>query len=207
MGFTKIYKLTSPEAVTQIVATPNFNTLMDNNTALTYKDWTGTTHNGFIPAGYTGASSPYNNYIGRTTLAANNESNPFTLPSSIPSASPRPYLYFAIGSGTAAESEDDYHLASPLTVNTDFTFTLSAQTPTYDSGSNKTYRARTITITALQDISISEFGIYACIWKSRTSGTVLQWTPPVLMYRKVLTTPISLSAGQSVTIDWRLSGG
>ena len=113
----------------------------------------------------------------------------------------------AFGSGNSAEREDSYQIDSPYTYGTDFTVQMAGVVRAYDPDTDKTYISIAISITAVNDMTIREIGIYTSVWESRISNTSYQWTPPVLMYRKVLSAPISILAGQTVTIDFRISGG
>lgn len=210
MGFTKIYKQTMPLFSSQY-ANPTM-PVVEMNGSLSYKDWTGATHTGFVVSGYVGSSTPYYSYLGRNALLAqmslsNEQVNSFVLPTTQQPNSSNMNTYIAFGSGDSAESEDSYHLDSPYTYVTDFRASYASSVVSYDPDTDKTYVSRAITISAINDMTIKEIGLYTPIWESRSTGTSYQWTPPVLMYRKVLSTPISLLAGQSVTLDLKISGG
>ena len=207
MGFTKIYKQTSPDVLGRTTSNPN----LDNTyiPSVQYTDWTGTTYTGFWASGFTGSSSPYTNHFARNTLLIwqGSGASAFTLPSTVFSNTSSSNTFYAIGSGSTAESEDDYHLDNPLVYSNDFTASIGATAYGYDSDTGKTYHSKTITITAAANIIIREIGLYQSIFYGRTSSTAFTFTPPVLMYRKVLPQDISLSAGQSVTIELRIAGG
>lgn len=104
-------------------------------------------------------------------------------------------LYMRVGTGTTAPTENDYELA---TVNTD----VSCDTVIVGNSANytKTYTA-TFSNPTSSDITVTEVGLYGKISYNSQNEFYID----VLLDRTVLTTPITIPAGESKTITYELS--
>lgn len=104
-------------------------------------------------------------------------------------------LYLKVGTGTTAPTENDYELAA---VNTD----VSCDTVIVGNSANytKTYTA-TFSNPTSSDITVTEVGLYGKISYNSQSEFYMD----VLLDRTVLTTPITIPAGESKAITYELS--
>lgn len=103
-------------------------------------------------------------------------------------------LYLKVGTGTTTPTEDDYELQ---TVNID----ISCDTVVVGNSANytKTYTA-TFSNPTNSDITVTEVGLYANIMYNSRSESYME----VLLDRTVLTTPITIPAGESKAITYEL---
>lgn len=103
-------------------------------------------------------------------------------------------LYLKVGTGTTAPTENDYELQ---TVNTD----VSCDTVIVGNSANytKTYTA-TFSNPTNSDITVTEVGLYANIMYNSRNESYMD----VLLDRTVLTTPITIPAGESKAITYEL---
>lgn len=103
-------------------------------------------------------------------------------------------LYLKVGTGTTAPTENDYELQ---TVNTD----VSCDVVVVGNSANytKTYTA-TFSNPTNSDITITEVGLYANIMYNSRGESYKD----VLLDRTVLTTPITIPAGESKAITYEL---
>lgn len=103
-------------------------------------------------------------------------------------------LYLKVGTGTTTPTGNDYELA---TVNTDIS--CDAVVAGVSANYTKTYTA-TLSNPTSSDIVVTEVGLY---------GNVVYQTKPAyidcLFDRTVLSTPITIPAGESKTITYELS--
>jgi hypothetical protein len=109
---------------------------------------------------------------------------------------PHNTLYLKVGTGTTTPTEDDYELA---TVNTD----ISCDTIVVGNSVNytKTYTA-TFSNPTSSDITVTEVGLYGNIQYINNSQTT-EYTD-CMFDRTVLTTPITIPAGESKAITYEL---
>lgn len=103
-------------------------------------------------------------------------------------------LYLKVGTGTTAPTENDYELQ---TVNTD----VSCDTVVVGNSANytKTYTA-TFSNPTNSDITVAEVGLYGNIMFDAPNEDYMD----VLLDRTVLTTPITIPAGESKAITYEL---
>lgn len=180
MGFTKIFKQIN-HAILGYHSSDI--TLSD----ITYKDISGTEYTGvkisslYYPAPLESFPSPASYFTTTSTTMSS-------------------MTFFKIGYGSAAPTDQDYELEHPYVPATDYSAVASGATLSYDTVSKKTYRSVALTITANTDLTIREIGLYG------TFGTANPYKR-VLIYRTALTSAITLSAGQSVTLNLRIAGG
>lgn len=105
------------------------------------------------------------------------------------------YTNLVVGSGTTPVTEDDYCLESEITTLSSVAVTTSRNC----ANGTVTYK-KTMTNTSSDAITVSEIGI-AFIAVYATSGTSSSGTAfPVLAFREVLDTPITVAAGDTFTI-------
>ena len=103
------------------------------------------------------------------------------------------YTYFEIGSNNAEPTADDYCLSS-YTMGTDYTASWRAlSNPTMVN--DKAQLVFNVSITAKNDISVGEIGLFKQIKASSSS------TACFLFGRVALDTPVELSAGESATFQ------
>lgn len=104
-------------------------------------------------------------------------------------------LYMRVGTGTTAPTENDYELVA---VNTD----ISCDSVVVGNSANytKTYTA-TFSNPTNSDIIVAEVGLYGNVMYSVNGELYMD----VLLDRTVLTTPITIPAGESKTITYELS--
>lgn len=106
------------------------------------------------------------------------------------------YLKVIIGSGETAPSYDDYNLESPLSL-TQSSNTWSAGSQTNDGTIYLV--STTYTNTTQSAVTVKEVGIwYYCYW---TSSTMVG----ILLARTVLSSPVTIEAGEAYTFTYRLS--
>lgn len=105
------------------------------------------------------------------------------------------YLHVKVGTGTTAPTADDYELES---VNSDITVSSASTAPT-DSSS----RIYTVTLNnpTDNDINITEIGLYGRL--SDYYGIALAYGE-YLLDRTVLSTPVTIPAGQSKAITYEI---
>jgi hypothetical protein len=103
-------------------------------------------------------------------------------------------LYIRVGTGTAAPTENDYELTMP---NTD----VSCDTVVVGNSANytKTYTA-TFSNPTNSDITVTEVGLYGNLIFDAYGENYMD----VLLDRTVLTTPITIPAGESKAITYEL---
>ena len=175
MGFTKVFKMAN-SSVTGSSTSYNIS-------GLPFKDIGGTEHTTV----YASTSSTTN-----PTFLFSDMTNTVT-PSVSVNSSTYPYTYILIGSGDTPFTDTDYELDNRIT--TGITFNTSALgKATYDSSLGKTVRTATVTINTTADITIKEIGLARYVFTNSSTGYL------TLLYREVLDTPITLAAGQSVTL-------
>lgn len=106
------------------------------------------------------------------------------------------YLHVKVGTGTTAPTADDYELES---VNSDITVSSASTAPT-DSSS----RIYTVTLNnpTDNDINITEIGLYGML--GDFYGIALAYNE-YLLDRTVLSTPITIPAGQSKSITYEIT--
>ena len=111
------------------------------------------------------------------------------------------YSNFVVGSGTTPVSEDDYCLESEIT-----TLKAVAVTTSRDYVNATVTFTKTMTNTASDPIVVSEIGIVFLCQYSTSSGGGSGTAFPVLAYREVLDTPVTVGAGETfaVTITHQL---
>ena len=97
-------------------------------------------------------------------------------------------VYLGFGLGTAAESIDDYKLENLITSG--LTLTTIAGNQNVTTGSFEATNRYTLSNTTSNSITINEWGIFGMV-----PGNA------VLLYREVLTTPITIPANDSVIIN------
>lgn len=124
----------------------------------------------------------------------NNMTGWFNIMNHLAKASSNYNLYLKVGTGTATPTENDYELQ---TVNTD----VSCDTVIVGNSANytKTYTA-TFSNPTNSDITVTEIGLYANIMYNCRGESYMD----VLLDRTVLTTPITIPAGESKTITYEL---
>lgn len=105
-------------------------------------------------------------------------------------------LYLKVGTGTTTPTGNDYELA---TVNTD----ISCDTVVAGVSANytKTYTG-TFSNPTSSDIVVTELGLYGNVWRGNYENPVYI---DCLFDRTVLSTPITIPAGESKTITYELS--
>ena len=201
MGFTKIFKLTSNE-VGYCRGSYGSTALNGGIIPVSFKGITGTTYNGIINQPIVGVSGSTNGFARPLLLGdPSNASVPTTTTSISESAT-----WLGIGSGDTVETEEDYCLASPYTRGSDYTLTnTTTYSRTYDG--NKTNLSVAYTITALNDLTVREIGLFTRVMYSWTSSTSHTSSEGVLMYRKVLNAPLTISAGNSATVVLAIAAG
>ena len=177
MPFTKIFKMANYSVVGGTTYT------VPN---VPYKDRAGTNQTGI----YTGGGIPAPLYQVSNTV------NP-----AVSATSASPVTFLAVGNGNTAFSEDDYDLASRISTGITYNATTTAQA-TYDSSTGKTRRTATYSITASAPITISEVGLFMYLLTGPSGSWHL-----TLMYREVLSAPISLAAGETVVLAISIAGG
>jgi hypothetical protein len=101
--------------------------------------------------------------------------------------------YLSFGSGDSAETIDDYKLSFILTINSVGSFT--SKTLMNEDGSVTVFYKGNIRST--ENVTIKELGLINCQYCSSTC--------PVLMYRKVLETPIELTANVPAAITFDIT--
>jgi len=106
-----------------------------------------------------------------------------------------PSLTIAIGSGTTAFSPSDYNLASPIAVKD----VESTNVAFSDDGSIMCANITTA-ILAESDITVNEVGL---ILKAAKKGQQVKYN--ILIARDILSSPISLSSGDTVTVTYQVS--
>ena len=182
MGFTKIFKMLN-SSVTNSSSAYNISNLP-------FKDIGGTEHTTV----YASTSSSVN-----PTFLFSDVVNTVTPAVSVNSTT-YPYTYLLIGSGDTPFTDTDYALDNRLVAG--ITFNTSAfGKATYDSSLGKSIRTATFTINTTTDITIKEIGLARYVYTSSSQGYL------ALLYREVLDTPITLAAGQSVTLALSVVGG
>lgn len=101
------------------------------------------------------------------------------------------YNYFHIGSGTTPVEDDDFALETEITTG----FSLSVVPVQVDTVNNTIKRAVMVTNTSNSDtLTIKEFGLTI---PSKVADNGSDSVPQVLIYREVLSTPISLAPAET----------
>lgn len=108
--------------------------------------------------------------------------------------------YFFIGSGDTPFTDADYTLAQRITSGISFSVSATGYA-TYDNSLGKVVRTAAVTVNTTENITIKEIGLAKYVYTAYNLGYL------TLMYREVLSTPISLAAGQSVTLALSVVGG
>lgn len=105
--------------------------------------------------------------------------------------------YVQVGTGTTAPTEDDYDLE---TLNTDIV--CDSIISAFTSNKTKTYTA-TLSNPTANDIQVTEIGLFvvASICTDSSSSTSNR---QILLDRTVLSTPISIPAGESKSITYEI---
>ena len=121
----------------------------------------------------------------------------FTQSTSLSSVSSAYNMYFYIGNGDAAETEDDYKL-SGSTLSCSLT-SISSVATKITNGTSVTYNL-SITNNTSSAYTVKEFGIaFPCLVSSSPSYK------PVLIYRKTLLTPVELAAGEIAVLRFTVN--
>lgn len=115
------------------------------------------------------------------------------------------YTYLVIGSGDAPESYDDYCLSHPC-VKTDILRSALSYTEsdiTYNAITKKFNRSFTQSFTALNDVTIREYG-FINVAQTNTNASTTSYSQ-LLIFRKVLDTPVVVERGQTVEFTFQIS--
>lgn len=172
----------------------------DDTTPFTFKKVNGNLYNLCVGNNYVSYGNDYsrssfiNNFtvdtvIGEGVTVSNSDSLKSTT---------NLFLYF--GSGTAKEDFNDYKLTEIAGISS-----VGALSNTISKNSDGKYVC-TITgiIKAENACTISEFGLFRILASFAQSGSG-SWYHRALIYRKVLATPLTLTAGQTASVSFSIT--
>ncbi len=131
------------------------------------------------------------NWAGNEVSVPNNTTSTTTNIAISASNSNTAAIVLAAGVGTNPESKEDYN----ITINPDLKFTTI--NTTYSLNGNTSFTL-TLKNNSSEDITCTEFGY---IWQLANSPYT---TNGILMYRKVLSNPITVPAGDAIPVIWTI---
>ena len=104
-----------------------------------------------------------------------------------------------IGSGTTPASKSDYKLETPYAYNTDYQGYEGVCTVT--NSDTQTVITQSVDVKALKDMTISEVSLVTC-YDSNTSSNSSFSPSYVMVFRELLSTPLTLKATETATFNF-----
>ena len=122
------------------------------------------------------------------------------------------YYYggIGIGSGTTPPTRNDYKLENDIPVFVDSNYTVQrfvlvpSARVSYGTTENSMDVTTTVAITANEDITVSEIGIYGSAYEITSSNTMVHG---YLLERTVLDEPVTIRAGETKSIQYTIRFG